>query len=339
MFRKKYIYALCGVIVACGLAQADESSTGAAGANELRIPVGARSTALWGSNIGDVNGVEAMFWNPGGLANMSTSESSFGNYSYWADIEMYQIAFAHKFENFGSFGLSARLLNLGDLFVTTEAMPEGTGEIIQPKYSIVTASWARAMTDRVSLGANLNLLSEKVKDMSATGVALDFGVQVETPMEGLSFGVVLKNFGPEMKFDGYGGEERVHYDYDETGAASRVMEPQFAPFELPSSIQFGVSYDALEDPLNHLTFHAAFQGNHYSSNEYRFGAEYAYQNQFFARSGYVIDQDGSDEYLYSWAAGFGFRLDLGVNDLVIDWSYNPNEYFDASQWYTVRFEF
>lgn len=348
MMRTTCYGVLAGALIA-GAAQAEISNVGAAGAQELRFPVGARSTALSGSNLGDVSGVEAIFWNPGGLANMEGTQAAFGNLSYWADMTMTQFSAAHTFVDKGTFGIAARMLNVGDVIVTTESMPDGTGEVIQPKFSTVTFSWAKQMTDRVSLGTNLNLLSEKIKDMSAHGYSLDFGVQVATPMEGLNFGVTLKNFGPDMSFDGYGGEQRYAGDVDEHGAASRVGKPIYQSFELPSSFQFGVSYAALDDPMNHLSFYGTFQSNHHSSDEYRFGTEYSFMNQLYARAGYVLAADvdggsattftGGQDYLYSWATGLGFMLDLGENNMFIDWSYNPNDHFDASQWYTIRFDF
>jgi len=348
MMRTTNCCVLAGALIAVA-ARAEVSNIGTAGANELRIPVGARSSALSGSNLGDVAGVEAIFWNPGGLADMEGTQAAFGSLKYWADMKMVQFSAAHSFEDKGTFGIAARMLNLGDLIVTTESMGDGTGEVIQPKYSTVSFSWARRMTDRVSLGANLNLLSEKIKDMSATGYSLDFGVQVATPMEGLNFGVVLKNFGPRMAFDGYGGEQHFDGPDNEPGSGSVVAKPIFQPFELPSSFQFGVSYAAIEDPANHLSFFGTFQSNHYSSDEYRFGTEYSFMNQVYARAGYTLAANldsgspgtfnGGQDYLYSWSTGLGFKLDLGENNMFIDWSYNPNEHFDASQWYTIRFDF
>lgn len=339
--RTTCVGVLAGVLISGAAWAEGVSSVGTAGAQELRIPVGARSTAMSGSNLGVVSGVEAMFWNPGGLAQMEGSQAEFGSFSYWAGIEMMQFSVAHSFEGKGTVGIAARVLNLGDLYVTTEDMPEGTGEVTQPKFSTVTFSWAKKMTDRVSLGTNLNLLSEKIKDMSAKGYALDFGVQVATPMDGLAFGVVLKNFGPDMSYDGYGGERRFIGEESEPGSDHSVAKPIYQQFELPSSFQFGVSYAALETPLNYLGFHGTYQSNHHSSDEYRFGAEYAFRNQIFARAGYVTAANlaADEDYLYTWATGLGFKVDLGESNLFIDWSYNPNEHFDGSQWYTLRFDF
>jgi hypothetical protein len=341
MLRKYHIGALLGAAITCGTLFAAESSIGTAGANELRYPIGARGTALSGSFIGDATGVDAIFWNPGGIARTENNEASFGQYKLWADMTLYQMAVTHNFGGFGALGIGARIHNTGDLIVTTEEMPQGTGEIIEPTNSIVTFTWARNMTDRVSLGASVNMVHEKIKDVTANGYTLDFGVQVEMPYEGLSFGIALKNFGPDMKYEGYGGVENVHYDSDEHGAASRVTEPQFAPFEVPASFHFGLAYDAIEDPQNRWTLYSAFQHNNHSFNEIRLGSEYSYINTFFARAGYVQPLDVPDDidYLHTWSAGVGFKIDLGASNLFIDWSYKPNENFDASQWYSLRFEF
>jgi hypothetical protein len=327
--------------LACGVSAEGESSLGSAGAQELRIPVGARGTALMGSHIGDVHGVDAITWNPAGLVDMESNEATFGNFDYWADMSMVQFAAAHNFGNLGALGVSARVLNLGDLNVTTESQPDGTGEILEPKFSIITLSWGRRISDRVALGVNTSMVNEDVKDMGATGVAFDFGVQVETPMDGLSFGIALKNFGPNMKFEGYGNETKFIPDDQEPGSARKTWTVQYQNFELPSSFNLGLAYDILEDPINRLTGYGAFVGNNHSSDEYSFGAEYGFRNMAFARAGYTYASNvaENEDYLYSWAGGLGFRFDLGATNMHVDWSYTANEVFDATQWWTLKFAF
>ena len=61
--------------------------TGTAGAQELLIPTGADGIALAGSNIAFTSGVDAIFWNPAGLARGSfNTEAFFSHESYLADI-------------------------------------------------------------------------------------------------------------------------------------------------------------------------------------------------------------------------------------------------------------
>ncbi len=48
---------------------------GTGGASELLIPVGARDLAMGGSTISTTHGVDALFWNPAGVAKLTSSAS------------------------------------------------------------------------------------------------------------------------------------------------------------------------------------------------------------------------------------------------------------------------
>ncbi|MBL7033399.1 MAG: PorV/PorQ family protein [Candidatus Delongbacteria bacterium] len=335
--RIKSILAIVVLASSFALTQAGTSNIGTAGGTDLRIPIGAMGTSLSGALVGDVTGVDAIFWNPAGVAYSKENEAVMGNMQYFADMKVNLFGYAHNLGRLGSIGVAVRMLNIGDLYVTTTSMPEGTGEIIQPTFTTVSFNYARIMTDRVAIGFNAHLKQEKIKDMTATGFLFDFGVRVQTPMDGLRFGVVMKNFGPQIQYDGDGGEFHSNLPGDEPNADNRVTTLEFAKADLPSTFQFGLAYDLVSNALNRLTLMTTYQGNDFSADEYRFGMEYSFANMFFLRSGYVTaDQD---DYLYGYSLGGGLRLNLGANDLYVDYSYNPMEYFDANQWYTFRFTF
>src|SRR5262245_55751111 len=61
---------------------------GTAGALELQLPVGPRSSALGGSTTADVGGVEAIYWNPAGLAQAERTEVLFSHTRYIADMDI-----------------------------------------------------------------------------------------------------------------------------------------------------------------------------------------------------------------------------------------------------------
>lgn len=62
------------------------------------------------------------------------------------------------------------------------------------------------MTERIAVGLTGNFLSEKLGNVSASGFALNVGVIYNdlADINGLSIGVVMKNIGPEMEYDGSG---------------------------------------------------------------------------------------------------------------------------------------
>jgi len=61
--------------------------TGTGGANQLLIPVGVRGIAMGEQGVATSSGLEALFWNPAGVAKMNNSAAmTFSHMSYIADI-------------------------------------------------------------------------------------------------------------------------------------------------------------------------------------------------------------------------------------------------------------
>src|SRR5262245_27213316 len=69
------------------LAGSDERK-GTGGALELRLPVGPRGTALGGAVVSDAAGIDALFWNPAGLATIQRTEATFSHTRYFADMKL-----------------------------------------------------------------------------------------------------------------------------------------------------------------------------------------------------------------------------------------------------------
>ncbi|MEE9465728.1 MAG: hypothetical protein V3W14_09190, partial [Candidatus Neomarinimicrobiota bacterium] len=125
------------IIVATVMVSASYAGTiksrGTAGAYELSIPVGARGVALNGANVAIVSGVEALYYNPAGVSNLEGGmEVLFSNMSYIADIDVTYAAFVANAGRAGTFGLSIKSLDFGDIMRTTAENTEGTGETFSP---------------------------------------------------------------------------------------------------------------------------------------------------------------------------------------------------------------
>jgi hypothetical protein len=146
--------------------------------------------------------VTAGFWNPAGLGTLEGTEALFTHTQYIADMSVNYAAIAVKAGGFGTLGFSAKVLSIGDIIVTTEQAPDGTGEIMSPTFGVFGVSWGRQFTDRVQFGAGVNYVNESIASARASGVAFDFGLQYLTGFNGLQFGIVMKNFGTTMSFDG-----------------------------------------------------------------------------------------------------------------------------------------
>lgn len=338
MMRKSFLLISILIIMLCvGTAYAQNKRVGTAGALELRLPVGARATAMSGAVLADVNGAEALFWNPAGASAVPGYEAMFSYGQYIADINLNYFGVTAASGGFGTIGVSAKVLDIGELEETTEQQPDGTGVMFEPTFWVLGLTYSRQMTDRVAFGTTFNYINESIMSTSAKGFALDFGFQYATPLQGLDFGVVLKSIGPDMRFDGADLEYKQVLDEDDPNAAPKPMRLVSGKFELPSNIMFGLSYKALQTDMYTLGVSTDLQLNNHNDDEFRFGGEFAYSDFFFLRGGAIISDQ--DDYLYSGTFGAGLKLKLGNSDMTFDYSYVPTEYFDNQNWFSVKLGF
>ncbi|HET9253137.1 MAG TPA: PorV/PorQ family protein [Candidatus Eisenbacteria bacterium] len=318
---------------------------GTAGAQELRVPVGAASVALGGSTVAMGGGLANIFYNPASLASTDESEAMASWSSYLADADVNYIAVSTGLGSQGSLGLSVKVLNIGDITVTTEEAPEGTGEILTPNFAVIGLTYARRMTDRVLLGGTGTFINEKIADATARGFAIDLGVQYDTGWRGLRFGFAMKNVGPDMRFEGPDFEESIVVPGDDPSASPHVVRLRSASFELPSYLQIGAIYDLRFAEDRNLSVMGAFQGNNFNTDEYRLGAEFQLGEWLALRGGFtgqlVFDEeDRQDDYLYNVSYGAGLNFKLGATPFRFDWAGTAvGEFFDDNQQVTLHVAF
>jgi hypothetical protein len=310
---------------------------GTAGAQELRIPVGGRVSAMAGSNIADITGAEALFWNPAGVAYNEGTEAMFTHLEYLAGINVDYVGVTTNIADFGALGFQAKVISFGEMEITTDDRPQGTGETFNPTFSVIGLTYSRIFTDRVSFGVTASLVNEKIEQVSANGLALDFGFVYNPLWRGLKFGIAVKNYGPQMKFSGEGFNVANDVPSTEPGSQQKTYSSQSAEFELPAFIQFGVSWDAVNRGMNRAVVAGSFQSNNFSEDEFRGGLEYSYNDVVFLRGGYV--GTSQDNFMYGLTLGAGLKYAWGQNAITFDYSWVQTEYFDDNQYFTVKFAF
>jgi hypothetical protein len=338
--RKIYLIVALSLF-ACGFALS-QSKAGTSAAPELTIPVGAKYTAMAGASGILAEGVEAITWNPSGVDWLAgNGQAMFSYRKYIADIGINYLAVVGKF-GFGSVGLSLRTFNIGDIPVTTEFQPDGTGEIISPNFFVVGLTYSKRLSDRVSVGANFNLVSESFGRVSALGVAFDAGVQYRNMLNipGLSLGVVIKNIGPTMKYGGSGLWVQAEVPGSERGLTFYKVEA--ASFQMPTSFEIGLGYNLALGEANNLSFTGTYQANNfYALDAYKFGFEYAFKNVLFLRAGYNYNKTGdltSIWHHYTLGVGLNTESLIGLK-LSFDYAYVPVTYFSANHLFNLKVGF
>lgn len=317
---------------------------GTLSAPELLIPIGSSGTSLGGSNLATVTGIDAMYWNPAGLSQINTKsgEVMFSSMNYIADINMNYFAGIVKLPGLGSIGGSIRSLSFGEEMITTELAPEGTGATFSPTYIVGTLSFARAMTDKIHFGTNIKLISEQIAEVSATGFAFDFGLQYVAGISGIRFGIALKNLGSSMKFDGPG----LDRTFSENGTTT-IRRVTLQEFDLPTNLEIGLGYSATFSKNNNVILSTTFQNSSYSSDEYKFGLEYNYNQMLFLRGAFTVYPDHSEvedtnKSLFGPSFGAGLKYPFGGLTLGFDYAYrviNETGFNTTNQYFTLNVGF
>lgn len=305
--------------------------TGTGGAAQLLIPVGPRGIAMGEANVSILSGIESLFWNPAGVAKIDgSSDILFSHMTYIADIGVEYGAVAANFEGFGVVSFSIKSLSIGDIPITTTLNPDGTGSTFSPQMITAGLSYSRQLVEQISIGITANFISETLADVSASGIAFNVGAIYDNfaDINGLSFGLVMKNIGPQMQFDG-----PALYTVANVGGLNRPpsnYKIETAPFELPTVFELGIGYKPQIDELNSLQFSGTFQNNNFSGDETKLGAEYGYNNLFFVRAGYQFALQGSENYIYGFTAGVGIDYNVEGFRFKIDYAYRDVEFFSGN---------
>ncbi|MEK7727360.1 MAG: hypothetical protein AAB354_03040 [candidate division KSB1 bacterium] len=113
----------------------------------------------------------ALYWNPAGLAQMTSNELIFSHVSWPVDVRHEFVGYVHRFGGANALGLSVTALHTDDLEETTEFQPLGTGNYVPFGDLAVGLSFTRQMTDRFSFGVTLKYMDETLAE--ATGAELN----------------------------------------------------------------------------------------------------------------------------------------------------------------------
>ncbi len=341
LFSKGVVLCLALLFMVSVNGTAQEQRIGTNAASELLIPVGARAIAMGGGSVATVEGVDAIYWNPAGLARSNyTANAVFSHMTYLADINVNYVGVGLNFGGLGTLGFSIKALDIGDIPITTEVAPDGTGGQLSPQFITAGLTYSRALTDRISVGTTINLINETLGRVSASGVAIDIGVQYRdlADISGLSIGVAVKNLGPSMQYGGSGLLQASLIDGADRGSSPLGLQAQ--KDELPSFIAIGLSYNLSLGETSNLMVAGTFQDNNFQDDTNQLGLEYNYDNLFYARAGYQMSPDaGDDAHIYGMTMGAGIHYDFSSIGITVDYAYRDVDFFDANNVFTVKLGF
>jgi hypothetical protein len=336
---------------------ADFAKLGTSGAQFLKIGVG-RGAAMGEAFVAIADDASATFWNPSGLGTITQREITFQHNEWIADVRHEYLSVVLPLSNFGTMGISLTALTMGKMEILTVDDPNtsiredtGTGQYFNASDFALAFSFGRMFTDRLAAGLSVKAVQEMIWDMSASGIAADFGIHYNTGFKGLRIAAAISNFGSDISFGGRQLDQAANpFPNAPEGEYDNIpVQLKTTPFPLPLVFRFGLAFDPIQNESSRFT--VALDLNHPNDNyeTLNLGLEYGYLNTVFLRLGYkaylnvdymkamtggepIIDTTENEITGYEWGedtwwlmnnltAGVGFNLTSGGRLFKVDYTY------------------
>ncbi len=283
---RRWIWMLLLVMLPVSL-MAEERKTGTSAAPFLTIGIGARPQAMGGAFVAMSDDIHSLFWNPAGLARMNSSEVMLVHSTWLADMSFDYIGLAFNMGQAGTLGLSATMLSVGEMEITTEQYQDGTGLMFDSYDMAAAVSYGYKFYDRFSIGFTGKYIRQVIWNESASGFALDMGTLFITPFKDIRLGMNITNFGTDMSMEGR--DLLVFYDPDATKEGNNESVPAQIKTEawpLPLTMRLGLAGEVIQTPNHRLTLSGDWVVPNDNTEFVNVGTEYAFNEYAFLRAGY-----------------------------------------------------
>ncbi|MFH1194089.1 MAG: PorV/PorQ family protein [bacterium] len=306
----------------------------------LSVVSDARGAAMGEAMTSLQMGSSALFFNPAGMADMTTFCDVSGSINTWiADINhtAFSVALNPFNGDYGVFGFSVQLVDYGDFYgtVVNPASPQGYDDtgIFNLNALALGFGYARKVSDRFSIGGQIKWIRQdlgesiipvnirvsstdedvRIADTATTSnklspLVFDFGTQFRTGIKSLVFGMSVRNFSKEVEYVDEG-------------------------IQAPMVFTLGVSMDVMdlfEDLPFKQSLYVSLDASHYRDHpeQIKIGLDYKIMDMLALRAGYMSSNDQND-----------LTYGIGINKygFSFDYSYTPFGVFNNVQRFTFRF--
>ncbi len=205
---KAFLVCLALLAAPAGRAERVHPSAGTSSANFLKVEVGARPAAMGGAFTAVADDVNAIYWNPAGLAGTRSRLLGYSHHESYQGLRNIFLGYVHPWRNDSvlGWGFNSQFVP-GDLEKRSglnEADP--LNPITQPEgtfgaYDLALSfSYARKVRANHYLGSTVKFIHQDIGSHVGHSGALDLGWKWIEAFPDLSFGASILNIGPGVKF-------------------------------------------------------------------------------------------------------------------------------------------
>lgn len=265
---------------------------GTSGADFLTVGVGARPLAMGSAFAGVDSGADAnaVNWNPAALALLKERSLTASYNALFQDENQGYLGYAAPLKNGGAWGAGIDYLIVTNIEKRARDTENPDSTFSNQNYA-AGLSYARSFGDgALELGGTLKYVRVALDSLKENAMAVDGGLLARTPVENLTFGAAVRNFGSNI-----------------------------GPDSMPVDVRAGVAYKALREKLllaSDLDWLATERRGYWS-----LGGEYWISPNLAARAGYQLGH-GSDQ-LGNKLVGLGAGLGLKLHRFTMDYAFQP----------------
>ncbi len=322
---RPFLCVLCAILISAAVPldrSIAQPKLGQTGFQFLSVGVDARASAL-ADAYSTVEGTSAsLFYNPAGLARINgTIDLSVNQHKWIADIQYISgsAAFSIAGGRYGVIGVSYLSVDYGE-FLGTRLADNEQGFIdlgsFQPTAVMFGIGYGRSLSENFSIGGQIKYVRQSLgvsmvvtsvdpleteeKDYAEGVFAFDFGTRYATGYKSLVFGMSVRNFSQEIKYEREG-------------------------FQLPLTFKFGISMNAFDwfenVPNTHRLLVSIDAVHPRSGPEFiSVGGEYVFMNTLAVRGGFNTNDINDAK---GFTTGFGI-YGFGAG---IDYAYSTFDIF------------
>lgn len=279
----------------------------------MKIPVGARATAMGGAFVAVADDASSVFWNPAGIARLSGNILAVHHLNWVSDINLTQATYVFGLGFLpGMMAFNIRSLYMNDMERTTVFQPDGDGTFFDAGYSSFGLTYARSLTDKFSVGLTASYVHAGLDDITSNAIAFDVGTLYDTGFRSLKIGMQIANMGSELSY--IEGTE---------------------PSRLPILFRVGASINVVESLEHQVLFTGEFSHPPDNNERLNGGLEYGFKDFFFVRGGYNFGYD-----VESLSAGLGVSFPTSISSQTrFDYSYTDLSDLEAAHRFSLEIGF
>lgn len=294
---------------------------GAAGAQFLKIGVGARAEGMAGAYSAVANDITSIFWNPAGLYQVQGTQAMFAYTSWFGGYTHNFAAITLPLGSQFRFAASFISLSSENIGITTMSRPEGTGQTYSVNDAAINLSLAGKLTDQFTFGINAKYINNSFYNMNANGFAFDIGTNYDTGIEGIKLAFSIHNLGSEQRYSGQSLNTVVKL-VDALKASPLDASLNAYSFTIPITFRAGIAADLYKDEKSKVLGAFDFATLSDTPENYSVGAEYSWDDFVFVRGGYKFGHDN-----FGLGFGAGIKYNSGGLDGRLDYSASPTSNF------------